>query len=299
MARYRTIKPDFWTSEQIVECSPIARLLFVGLWNFCDDGGVHPDSAKKIKMEVFPADDMSIDDINNMLDELVAADLLQRFEDNDKQYLWVTGWHHQKIDRPSLKYPSPNDRRTLDDNTSSPDPRKGKGSVKESNKTLGRNSKNNMPSDWQDRFDEFRTAYPSRGRATNPVKPAREKFAKLIRDGTDPQAVVAGARGYATAMAELSHAGTERVKQMTTFLNQAVWEQYQPGAAAPNGANGRDPPRPWERAHREATYQAQFPGGEGDLAVATEITGLVDAGDQGAADQVGTSYLEQRKVQPS
>ena len=30
-----------WTSEQIVECSPIARLLFIGMWNFCDDGGNH------------------------------------------------------------------------------------------------------------------------------------------------------------------------------------------------------------------------------------------------------------------
>ena len=43
MARIRTIKPEFWTSEQVVDCSPTARLLFIGLWNFCDDGGVHPD----------------------------------------------------------------------------------------------------------------------------------------------------------------------------------------------------------------------------------------------------------------
>jgi len=42
MARIRTIKPEFWVSEQVGECSPNARLLFIGMWNFCDDRGVHP-----------------------------------------------------------------------------------------------------------------------------------------------------------------------------------------------------------------------------------------------------------------
>lgn len=34
MARIRTIKPEFWTSEQVMGCAPLARLLFIGLWNF-------------------------------------------------------------------------------------------------------------------------------------------------------------------------------------------------------------------------------------------------------------------------
>ncbi len=42
MARIRSIKTEFWTAEQVMECSPIARLLFIGMWNFCDDGGNHP-----------------------------------------------------------------------------------------------------------------------------------------------------------------------------------------------------------------------------------------------------------------
>ena len=43
MARIRSIKPEFWTAEQVMECSPMARLLFIGMWNFCDDGGNHHD----------------------------------------------------------------------------------------------------------------------------------------------------------------------------------------------------------------------------------------------------------------
>jgi len=127
MARIRTVKPEFWSSEQIVECSPMARLLFIGLWNFCDDDGIHPASAKTIKARVFPADDMDSATVRRMLDELSSHGLIQFYVVDDVEYLWVTGWaKHQKVERPSYKYPkppktkkkidtqSPNDRRTLD-----------------------------------------------------------------------------------------------------------------------------------------------------------------------------------------
>ena len=32
MARIRTVKPEFWTDEKVVECSIPARLLFIGLF---------------------------------------------------------------------------------------------------------------------------------------------------------------------------------------------------------------------------------------------------------------------------
>ena len=32
MPRIRTIKPEFWTDEKIIELSLPARLLFIGLW---------------------------------------------------------------------------------------------------------------------------------------------------------------------------------------------------------------------------------------------------------------------------
>lgn len=120
MARIRTIKPEFWTSEQIVECSPIARLLFIGMWNFCDDGGNHPASTKTLKMQIFPGDDIAISQIDALVAELVAAGLLSEYLAEGRRYWNVTGWKHQKIDRPSYKYPrpiadnSPNDRRQLD-----------------------------------------------------------------------------------------------------------------------------------------------------------------------------------------
>lgn len=108
MARIRSIKPEFWTSEQVMECSPNARLLFIGLWNFCDDSGRHPFAPKQIKALVFPADDFSSDDIAGMLDELSTNGLINVYVVEGKQYFEVDGWHHQKIDRPQkAKYPEP------------------------------------------------------------------------------------------------------------------------------------------------------------------------------------------------
>lgn len=105
MARIRTIKPEFWTSEQIVECSPNARLLFIGLWNFCDDAGRHPASSKRLKMEVFPADDFGTEKVSGWVDELIRVGLVEFYLVGSEGFWQVTGWHHQKVERPTIKYP--------------------------------------------------------------------------------------------------------------------------------------------------------------------------------------------------
>lgn len=113
MARIRSIKPEFWTSEQVVDCSPTARLMFIGMWNFCDDYGNCPASFKQIKMQVFPGDDISTDEIENLIKELKQNKLLIEYQsDDEKKYWHVTGWHHQKIEKPAAKYPKFDDQST-------------------------------------------------------------------------------------------------------------------------------------------------------------------------------------------
>ncbi|MCS5946284.1 hypothetical protein LNP25_19480 [Klebsiella variicola subsp. variicola] len=53
MARIRTVKPEFWTDEKVVECSIPARLLFIGLFNFANDMGCLERSPKRLKMQIF------------------------------------------------------------------------------------------------------------------------------------------------------------------------------------------------------------------------------------------------------
>lgn len=119
MSRIRTIKPEFWVSEQIIACSPNARLLFIGMWNFADDNGVHPSSYVRLKAEVFPADNCTPENIKTWVNELIKNGLIREYAVEDKSYWIVTGWaSHQRIDRPTYRYPTPESTlRTIVDNS--------------------------------------------------------------------------------------------------------------------------------------------------------------------------------------
>jgi hypothetical protein len=126
MARIRSIKPEFWTNEKIVECSLSARLLFIGLWNFADDAGRLVDSPKTIKMQVFAGDDLTAQDVHELLTELSVNGLITRYTVGGKAYLQIDGWDHQKINRPvpsKIPAPSPSTQGALTEQT----PPEGKG----------------------------------------------------------------------------------------------------------------------------------------------------------------------------
>ncbi|RYE61009.1 MAG: hypothetical protein EOP20_00915, partial [Hyphomicrobiales bacterium] len=108
MARIRTVKPEFWTSEQVMELSLIARLAFIGLWNFCDDAGVHSANAKRLKAEIFPSDEITIDAVNGLVAEMVCQGLVGEYESGGRSYWYVTGWtKHQRIESPTYRHPMP------------------------------------------------------------------------------------------------------------------------------------------------------------------------------------------------
>lgn len=102
MARIRTIKPEFWTDERVVSLPFEARLLFIGIWNFCDDSGAIDDSPERIRMQIFPGNHEV--DIYHLLDLLVSAGLMDRWAGDEAECLVVRNWSkHQKIDNPSRK----------------------------------------------------------------------------------------------------------------------------------------------------------------------------------------------------
>jgi hypothetical protein len=108
LARIRTIKPDFWTNTKVLGIKPLTRLLFIGMWNFSDDYGRMDFAPLSIKARVFPTDDISAADVRDMLNELCGADLLMVYSADGKEYIEITGWDHQKIDkRQTSKIPAP------------------------------------------------------------------------------------------------------------------------------------------------------------------------------------------------
>lgn len=125
MARIRTIKPEFWTDEKMVELSPIARLLFVGLWNFADDEGRMVYSPRRIKMQILPADEV---DIRGVLGELRQAGRIRIYTVESVEYLDIPHFlTHQKIDKPSRSKLPPFNCAFGEDSGSPRDGREGKG----------------------------------------------------------------------------------------------------------------------------------------------------------------------------
>ena len=97
MARIRSIKPDFWTDEKVVELSFPARLLFIGLWNFADDDGRMVYSPKKIKMQIFPADNLNI---SELFGEIRRESMFNIYLIDGIEYLQIVNFkNHQKIDK--------------------------------------------------------------------------------------------------------------------------------------------------------------------------------------------------------
>jgi hypothetical protein len=56
VARIRTIKPEFFTSADVVSCEPLARLLFQGLWCEADREGRLVWRPETLKLRYLPAD---------------------------------------------------------------------------------------------------------------------------------------------------------------------------------------------------------------------------------------------------
>lgn len=78
MARIRTIKPEFFTSEDIVELDPLSRLLYIALWCEADKEGRLSWKPKTFKMRYLPADVCNIDAV---ADALVTRKLVVLYGD--------------------------------------------------------------------------------------------------------------------------------------------------------------------------------------------------------------------------
>jgi hypothetical protein len=78
MARIRTIKPEFFTSEDIVALSPFARLLYIALWCEADREGRMQWKPKTFKMRYLPADSVDVDEL---CAEIVRAGLVKLYGD--------------------------------------------------------------------------------------------------------------------------------------------------------------------------------------------------------------------------
>lgn len=115
MARSRNIKPGFFRNELLAECSPLTRLLFAGLWCLADRSGRLEDRPKRIRAEVLPYDDGSVDE---MLEELHRAGFILRYQRGAQRFIQVQNFekhqnpHHREAES-TIPAPVEDGARTL------------------------------------------------------------------------------------------------------------------------------------------------------------------------------------------
>ena len=93
MARSRNIKPGFFENEILAECKFETRLLFAGLWTIADREGRLIDSPKRIKIKIFPYDDINVNELLNELaskhDNDGTAAFILRYAVNNIEYIQI------------------------------------------------------------------------------------------------------------------------------------------------------------------------------------------------------------------
>lgn len=82
MARIRSVHPTLFTDEAWVSCTPMARVLYIGLMTDADDQGLFEWKPLQIRMRLLPGDNA---DIPALLGELLEANLVAQLDSAGKK----------------------------------------------------------------------------------------------------------------------------------------------------------------------------------------------------------------------
>lgn len=100
------ITPEYFLDEDLATISAFARLLYIGLWQIADDiNATLPFRPRWIKAQIFPYNDVNIDEL---LNELINLGKLLPFEKEENKFLFIKNFKkHQRVEKPSKerKYP--------------------------------------------------------------------------------------------------------------------------------------------------------------------------------------------------
>ena len=94
MARARNIKPGFCENEHLAELPFDTRLTFALLPMFADREGRLEDRPKRLRMQMFPADNL---DMDRVLSELHNSGFIERYAVGNERYIQIVNFSkHQK-----------------------------------------------------------------------------------------------------------------------------------------------------------------------------------------------------------
>ncbi len=251
--RIRSIKPEFWASDDIAELEWEYRLLFIGLWSYVADSGVGRDNVKLITADLFPLEDDPMETlaiVSRGLASLADAGLITRYRVGSKRFLHICQWAaHQKIDRPTRStYPLPTCEDAIFGEVSR-ESREGSppGAREQGTKGAGEQGSRDLlsdESDGVDRFDEFWNAYDKKdGRKR--CEPAYR--AALKKPGVTDDVLISAASVYVDSLRQRGK-HPEFTKNPLTWLRGEHWND-DPRVARP------EPPKTRVQEHLTLVQQ--------------------------------------------
>jgi hypothetical protein len=229
MARSRNIKPGFFTNDDLVELDFATRLLFAGLWTVADKAGRLEDRPKKIKIAVFPADDVNIE---AMLAALAERDFIIRYSINDVAYIQIRNWskhqnpHH--TEKCSVIPACPNGELTVKEPLEpGQSPEQDGGNPADSLIPDSLIPDSPLPPKGADLFDEFWAAYPRKA-----GKDAARKAFSRRKVTRSVLAEMLGAIEAQKSSAQWTRDGGQFIPHPSTWLNEGRWQDE--GSPAPD-----------------------------------------------------------------
>ena len=225
MARIRTIKPEFFTSEDIVELLPLARLLYIALWCESDKEGRLSWKPKTFKMRYLPQDDCDIEAVCQLL---INKKLIVLYGDG---LAFIPSFKsHQHIN------PREQDS-VLPDPSSTRAPRVSDASVTV-NARAGRKEGREGKEIDASIFETFWLAYPKKIAKQD----AEKAFTKLNPDA-ELQAKILQAVGRAAKSPDWIKESGQFIPNAATWLNGKRWEDGLTLVPSPSANDWRNDPR--------------------------------------------------------
>jgi len=100
MPRIRYLKPDFFKDEDLALWPFETRLCFEGLWILADKEGRLEDRPLRLKVEIFPYDDVKIENCLKQLSQCKNSSsepFIHRYTTDNQSYIQIINWKkHQK-----------------------------------------------------------------------------------------------------------------------------------------------------------------------------------------------------------
>jgi hypothetical protein len=210
VARIRTIKPEFFTSEDIVGLTPFCRLLYIALWCESDREGRLEWKPRTFKIRYLPADDC---DINTLCQELIDAGLVRLYGDGFA--LIPQFGKHQHINPREAESILPDP-----DASTTREARVNHASTRDSDAQGGRErkGKEEKTRDASPGFDAFWAIYPNRKAKQDAVK----AWLKLQPDEA-LQTLILTAVSVQSQSAAWRKDGGQFVPHASTWLNGHRW----------------------------------------------------------------------------